>query len=1419
MATGSDKQTVTVTNQLTGTKSVYYGKEWLDLYRYHRDERPDIYLDLYKVEHVEENGEIKEKLSSIYVDRKWTYYSFGMTYSSCRFADMPKYDSLGYEIFYYAQEKMHINKKLFDYDEVYYKYADSTGAKPGVDDFHEIGNETGPNEEMTDQQMYLNVETGKYLLKEGGMFVNRLTGSIKVSGKKLWANVPFGFPKEELPSITITLHKFEAGEYPGDWPMLPNRIDTLTIADWSQNYENGEYKFSFKNLPKYDERGELYEYYVREQFASQMEDGVDWELVFKQPVINNYAIRNAYSPVKGSLRVRKWLDSSLYQDSNKKNPTISFKVTRSYKKSDGTFAEDTEFSVSKSVKWDLFADGMEDIVFDNLPVYAPNGTKYRYAVTENDDNKIEGGYQIQSAPGMLDKTAADSDYPYGDTVSQLILDAPLSETDTPEETWATFKNVYTAEEKAPLAFEKRWEDYQNTGGVRPKTLKFDLYRSADAQAYEGNNMSEGKVGTITIDLSTEFEQTQLLVQTGVTNLDGTEVQALVKGVTDGNAAILKAAKTWKIELQNLEVYAPNGKPWKYRLQEVNLKKPYEVMSSTKSRTFTYDANNHTFICGSNNANGYFTNTMLRNVKTWKNFRKLATDRSDNVKNLTGYKVKLQLELYVAEANPEEDGSYSKDAFFTDDSVATWTKAADSRYFKDGDQVINITESIYQKFQYSFEYDKGVRMNTKSYGINGLPSAVTVDGKSVYLQYLIMETGIELLDTSNQVVYEQTFTPHFKLCTETNGTKQIGYWIETSARVNGTTYAAEAQQLFMPVFHSEAELDKYVANPNANPLLNSNVTYKPYVPIDEPIRSGGLEITLVNTEEFTSASFTKNWVDDSNNIYGTREQNGSGWKLNFMLQQKAVEAYTGETCVDWTNYGAKRVISGTDTVNTKASSVIQDLPKKGIVKLEDGTYRIATFKYRTRECQPDGSVITENGLYNSTYDVVYADVLPTENANIYATTATNILRTIDVYAQKNWAFGTPEGSDRPVTYELQYQKPDGSWASFKTKAQVILNGIADIAKAYYEYEPWKAAWYKVPEVMPGSKTGTDGKTIYRVIETSNNSYDTANGPDGTGTDTDPYTFTNELTKLKIQKTVTRPDGAEIKDPNVTFTFEISGLNKGKTYYYETFGKNDTKLEADGEFSQFTVDANGIGRVSLKDGQYLIIRGLDKGKFYQIKETGNEYAISYQINGGSKQEGAQATVPIPQNKTEQMPSVEFINSKFGKITIHKKDQNGHPVGADQVTFQLLYREKGTTDAYKPVDTTVCKNQTITGAQGKVKSNHDGDVIFNQLMFEYDYKIVETAATDLTRLLSPIELTLPYGVDKDTVQTSGETYYTLGGKEYFAEVTIDIQDGQAFLMPKTSGNGFFWPGMMGIAAAILACAGYICVEERKQKKHKEE
>ena len=95
---GFDKLEIKLTNQISGEKEVYFLKEWKDAYRYEMGERPDIYLDLYQLRHVEENGQITEKISSIYKDRKWTFYededvnmcSFGKMQSMMRW-DMRLY--------------------------------------------------------------------------------------------------------------------------------------------------------------------------------------------------------------------------------------------------------------------------------------------------------------------------------------------------------------------------------------------------------------------------------------------------------------------------------------------------------------------------------------------------------------------------------------------------------------------------------------------------------------------------------------------------------------------------------------------------------------------------------------------------------------------------------------------------------------------------------------------------------------------------------------------------------------------------------------------------------------------------------------------------------------------------------------------------------------------------------------------------------------------------------------------------------------------------------------------------------------------------------------------------------------------------------------------------------------------------------
>lgn len=66
-----DKASIDVTNRLQETKTVNWHKEWYDEYAYAGNLRPDIYLNIYKVEH-DANGD--PKTPEIYVrDYRWVY--------------------------------------------------------------------------------------------------------------------------------------------------------------------------------------------------------------------------------------------------------------------------------------------------------------------------------------------------------------------------------------------------------------------------------------------------------------------------------------------------------------------------------------------------------------------------------------------------------------------------------------------------------------------------------------------------------------------------------------------------------------------------------------------------------------------------------------------------------------------------------------------------------------------------------------------------------------------------------------------------------------------------------------------------------------------------------------------------------------------------------------------------------------------------------------------------------------------------------------------------------------------------------------------------------------------------------------------------------------------------------------------------
>lgn len=131
------------------------------------------------------------------------------------------------------------------------------------------------------------------------------------------------------------------------------------------------------------------------------------------------------------------------------------------------------------------------------------------------------------------------------------------------------------------------------------------------------------------------------------------------------------------------------------------------------------------------------------------------------------------------------------------------------------------------------------------------------------------------------------------------------------------------------------------------------------------------------------------------------------------------------------------------------------------------------------------------------------------------------------AQKNW-HGTPAAS---LPLELQYLAVENGkevWKSFPTPATVELDGTADPTPAtdpYYENTPadsavWTAVWEKVPTVMPGSVTGNDGKTRYRIAETVPGGYQTVNGSptwQEVTADNAEATFTNvKSTSLTVEK---------------------------------------------------------------------------------------------------------------------------------------------------------------------------------------------------------------------------------------------------------------------------------------------------------------
>lgn len=1061
-----DTQAMTVTNGLGNTKDVVWYKHWNDQYVFDQNQRPDIYIDVYRVVHDSPTTTKVELVKQDYLWEPRPVADEDGTISSeidqnswkVTMANVQKYDSYGYEIYYYATESTMVDYPSYDYVVGDYYQSNKlpldTDLKMGtadaidqqyIDDGSVLQFKGSTFDENVDVDKVTSPDYAAYALKENGMFVNSLDDQVDFQGQKIWEAVPNGYSDVNLPAVTFELYRTtkpakevldENGNPKYDEMEL---FDTETVNDWASAHQNGTYVFNFTDdegnkldLPRYDAEGNVYTYYMREASADLGENGPDLNEVFTvaDPESNTYVATNVYNPPEGELHVKKFLQlpADLGTEENDKFPTIQFTLTRTYTGTDkegkeNATIEDTSFK--ETIKWDwqdvkkAYAAAEKDgstvtlendaLKFENLEIYAPNGSKFVYTVTETsenflygydtyaelgdlkfDDEKLSGGENKTTVSGLEPVVATESENP------EATLD---TQSDEPEKSWATFKNVSTQKKFTKLEGSKEWDDYNDQFGIRPSQEAFKeiltVTRTAKQQGTEGN------------------EITETLIKNG-------------ESVEEGKYSIQFENDSWNYTITStdpdeFEVYAPNGMPWTYKVTEKldaleDLKGIYKGAPSSVSIDVTTIGDDGV---GKLEALKNSTSTIVNFEKKWKD-----SDGNAITEDYLGRELSVTFQLQVRETGRTD-----------------WKAASEYFYGKTLPEEVEFTKTIEGTLNPS---------TTWSGSFTKLPLAIKDGEQIVRLQYRVVEISVDVTDDDKD---PQTIT----ITEDTNEDKALLYKVDGDGLVTNATL--------------------------------ENVD--------------GKWITT-NTLDLDSLTITKVW-NDGNNQFGTRPSPGGDtytWTASFIVQRQedgkwtTLQSRNNQDKV-FTLYGNEKTDSDTDHKIT-----ISGLP--------EGEYRVV-------ELQPgykaEGGVISDqyfvdnNGsYYNGTYETKYE---PESAANIddLDFTVTNTLNTTgtSITVEKNWH---PEGNvpeNAAIEATLQYKNgEDGTWTSLSS---VTLSKEND----------WEHTWIDLPKYYNDSQK----ETQYQVVEgnvTGADNYmklDVSSTEAGNGTVT--YTITNvEKTSFTVEK---------------------------------------------------------------------------------------------------------------------------------------------------------------------------------------------------------------------------------------------------------------------------------------------------------------
>lgn len=605
-----DHQQVDFANNRSGTRDVVFYKEWHDNYVSEElNQRPDIYLTLYRTS----ANQTEPEAVPGYIHFNWsalTEEGDAANEQKVTISDLPKYDSKGAEYIYYASEAMSADGTSLGYTDVQFNYdsieeadaqaeAEAKGAlvAQGAENAVKVGDTAGDNPEENG--------TG-WAIREDGTFVNRLGGNLTAQGTKLWENVP-GIVSQvstddsaqgDLPAVTIYLQQkltstvkwpdaFATQDADGTWKVSGTVASTSKLEQVTTNQYTYTIDKDYEGdpLPRYNKDGDRYEYRAIEIMwglldqpggftaddlkgvnLAEVRDDDGTALVGAVYVIQHgetgsFLLRNVYGGnEKGKLTVKK-LVAGL--DQRDEYPDVTFEVYRYYKgyKGDANESSPAELVAPQTISGKDFSSGQATTTFDNLDVYAPDGSRWIYFVAE----RSIGGYTTTVGTGDID-SVSDKHLVSGQMIdgagvvveeggvairSEDLGNADETAIHDDKKVDVTFANAYEPGSTS-LNGTKKWSDYDNIFSVRPGAINLTFTRTA---------------GGMTEDVATQSNDP------GAANY--------LKWTAQGTTG------DWTFTLSNIEQWAPNGQAWEYHVSETlsdDGLNHYTIVTGTSSAT-------------------------------------------------------------------------------------------------------------------------------------------------------------------------------------------------------------------------------------------------------------------------------------------------------------------------------------------------------------------------------------------------------------------------------------------------------------------------------------------------------------------------------------------------------------------------------------------------------------------------------------------------------------------------------------------------------------------------------------------------------------------------------------------------------------------------------------------------------------------